>query len=133
VLALHDGGVVPASVVLTRLDDGTRLARGSQFTVARDGMLRIVDTAAVPPGTACRVEFIPRPVSRLSLDAESGRRVMDLLRTLALRDGRAVAIVTHDSRTFEYADRIVTIADGRLAETPHEREDRATQEMEMTV
>jgi len=68
-----------------------------------------------------------------SLDAESGRRVMDLLRTLALADGRAVAIVTHDSRTFEYADRIVTIADGRLTETPHERDDSSTQEMEMTV
>jgi len=49
-----------------------------------------------------------------SLDATSGRRVMDLLRTLATRDGRAVVIVTHDQRTFEYADRAVHIDDGVL-------------------
>jgi putative ABC transport system ATP-binding protein len=49
-----------------------------------------------------------------SLDADSGRRVMELLRSLAVDDERAVVIVTHDSRTFEYADRSVRIEDGRL-------------------
>jgi putative ABC transport system ATP-binding protein len=51
-----------------------------------------------------------------SLDAESGGRVMQLLRSLATDDGRAVVIVTHDSRTFGYADRVVRIDDGRLTE-----------------
>ena len=32
---------------------------------------------------------------------------MDLLRRLAHDRGRAVVIVTHDSRVFDYADRIV--------------------------
>jgi putative ABC transport system ATP-binding protein len=51
-----------------------------------------------------------------SLDAESGRRIMELLRSLATNDGRAVVVVTHDARIFEYADRVVRIDDGRLAE-----------------
>ena len=52
-----------------------------------------------------------------SLDAESGRRIMELLRSLATDDGRAVVVVTHDARIFEYADRVVRIDDGRLVET----------------
>jgi putative ABC transport system ATP-binding protein len=66
-----------------------------------------------------------------SLDATSGRRVMDLLRRLATVDGRAVVIVTHDSRTFEYADRVVAIDDGRLRETEHARP--ATEQVEMAI
>jgi len=49
-----------------------------------------------------------------ALDSTSGRLVMDLLRRLATNEGRAVIIVTHDSRAFEHADRIVEIEDGRL-------------------
>lgn len=52
-----------------------------------------------------------------ALDSTSGQLVMDLLRSLASRHQRAVVIVTHDSRTFRYADRIVAIEDGRLAST----------------
>jgi putative ABC transport system ATP-binding protein len=52
-----------------------------------------------------------------ALDSTSGQLVMDLLRSLASRQQRAVVIVTHDSRTFRYADRIVAIEDGRLATT----------------
>jgi len=53
-----------------------------------------------------------------SLDAESGRLVLDLLRSLAVDDGRAVVIVTHDARTVGYADRIVRIDDGQITEDP---------------
>ncbi len=52
-----------------------------------------------------------------ALDSTSGQLVMDLLRSLASRHERAVVIVTHDSRTIRYADRIVAIEDGRLAST----------------
>jgi putative ABC transport system ATP-binding protein len=49
-----------------------------------------------------------------ALDAKSGRRVMDLLREVALVDNRAVIIVTHDNRIFDMADRILTMEDGRI-------------------
>jgi putative ABC transport system ATP-binding protein len=49
-----------------------------------------------------------------ALDAKSGRRVMDLLREVALSPDRAVIIVTHDNRIFDLADRILTMEDGRI-------------------
>jgi putative ABC transport system ATP-binding protein len=49
-----------------------------------------------------------------ALDAKSGRRVMDLLREVALVPGRAVIIVTHDNRIFDLADRILAMEDGRI-------------------
>ncbi len=49
-----------------------------------------------------------------ALDARSGRRVMDLLREVALASDRAVIIVTHDNRIFDLADRILNMEDGRI-------------------
>jgi putative ABC transport system ATP-binding protein len=49
-----------------------------------------------------------------ALDAQSGQTVMELLRKSAVQPGRAVLIVTHDSRVFQYGDRIVTMSDGRV-------------------
>lgn len=49
-----------------------------------------------------------------ALDAASGRRVMELLRQVALAPGRAVLIVTHDNRIFPLADRIIGMEDGRI-------------------
>ena len=49
-----------------------------------------------------------------ALDARSGRRVMDLLREVALAEERAVIIVTHDNRIFDLADRILRMEDGRI-------------------
>ncbi len=53
-----------------------------------------------------------------ALDSTSGQIVMELLRSLASERNRAVVIVTHDARTFHYADRLVAIEDGRLAAPP---------------
>jgi putative ABC transport system ATP-binding protein len=47
-----------------------------------------------------------------ALDAETGHHVMELLRTVAVRPGRAVLVVTHDSRIFPFADRIAHMNDG---------------------
>jgi putative ABC transport system ATP-binding protein len=49
-----------------------------------------------------------------ALDAKSGRRVMDLLRDVAVASDRSVIIVTHDNRIFDLADRILVIEDGRI-------------------
>ncbi len=51
-----------------------------------------------------------------ALDSYSGRGVLRMLRTLAREQGRAVVIVTHDPRALEFADRIVKIEDGRIAD-----------------
>jgi putative ABC transport system ATP-binding protein len=51
-----------------------------------------------------------------ALDSGSGRVVLETLRNLARQHGRAVVIVTHDSRTVEFGDRIVHIEDGKIQE-----------------
>ena len=47
-----------------------------------------------------------------SLDAAAGQRALDLLRDSARHPDRCVIVVTHDSRIFHYADRIVEMDDG---------------------
>jgi putative ABC transport system ATP-binding protein len=42
---------------------------------------------------------------------------MALLRATAVRPDRAVIVVTHDSRVFRHADRIVEMDDGRIVGT----------------
>jgi putative ABC transport system ATP-binding protein len=49
-----------------------------------------------------------------ALDARSGRTVMELLRKVAVQSDRAVIVVTHDSRVYEFGDRIVEMSDGRV-------------------
>jgi len=51
-----------------------------------------------------------------ALDQESGRTVMLLLREAALRPDRAVVVVTHDNRVFDFGDRIARMDDGHVAE-----------------
>jgi putative ABC transport system ATP-binding protein len=50
-----------------------------------------------------------------ALDAESGLLVMEILRDLARERRHTVLVVTHDSRIFHLADRIVHIDDGQIA------------------
>ena len=50
-----------------------------------------------------------------ALDSHTGRNVMEMMSHLAHRRGRAVVIVTHDSRVLDFADRIVKIEDGAIA------------------
>lgn len=58
-----------------------------------------------------------------ALDASSGRRVMDLLREVAVAPDRACIIVTHDNRIFDLADRILVLEDGRVTHDGKEMPD----------
>lgn len=49
-----------------------------------------------------------------ALDADTGRLVMEVLRKSALSENRALIIVTHDNRIFNFADRIARMDDGRI-------------------
>jgi putative ABC transport system ATP-binding protein len=53
-----------------------------------------------------------------ALDAKSGLAVMALLTELAASPERAVIIVTHDTRIFSYADRTISLMDGRIEASP---------------
>lgn len=58
-----------------------------------------------------------------ALDAASGQKVVDLMKSVATGPDRCVIVVTHDNRIFHYADRMAEMEDGvikRVLTTPGE-------------
>ncbi|MEM1363352.1 MAG: ATP-binding cassette domain-containing protein, partial [Pseudomonadota bacterium] len=49
-----------------------------------------------------------------ALDAESGRRVIEILQRLARERGTTSVIVTHDERVIRMASRVLTLSQGRI-------------------
>jgi putative ABC transport system ATP-binding protein len=49
-----------------------------------------------------------------SLDGETGQKILEFVKTNVLNAQRCIVIVTHDSRIFEYATRILKMEDGRI-------------------
>jgi putative ABC transport system ATP-binding protein len=47
-----------------------------------------------------------------SLDGDTGKKIMAFVKDEILNEKRCVLVVTHDSRIFEYADRIMKMEDG---------------------
>ena len=58
-----------------------------------------------------------------ALDADTGQKVLEVLRSTALAENRALIIVTHDNRIFNFADRIARMEDGHIisveSQVPH--------------
>ncbi len=52
-----------------------------------------------------------------ALDGHTGHAVMELFREVAVAAGRAVIVVTHDARIFDFADRMARMDDGHVVET----------------
>jgi putative ABC transport system ATP-binding protein len=50
-----------------------------------------------------------------SLDGETGRKIVSFVKAEILTAKRCILTVTHDSRIFEYSDRIMGMEDGRIA------------------
>jgi len=55
-----------------------------------------------------------------NLDHAAGQQVMDILRRVARTPERAVLVVTHDPRIFEFADRIAHMDDGKIVDITHQ-------------
>ena len=49
-----------------------------------------------------------------SLDGDTGRNILSFVHKNILNEKRCIVIVTHDPRIFEFADRIMTMEDGRI-------------------
>lgn len=56
-----------------------------------------------------------------SIDSHSSEKVMNELKYLS-EEGKAVVIVTHDTRLEKYADRIIYLSDGKTSESPSEHQ-----------
>jgi len=95
--------VEKASALLTELRLEKRLrARPAQLSGGEQQRVALARALVHEP----RIILCDEPTS--ALDAETGHAVMELLTTFAVRHDRAVIVVTHDSRVFDFADRIVT-------------------------
>lgn len=51
-----------------------------------------------------------------ALDHENGTLVLNYLREIVDKENRALIVVTHDSRIFDFADRIVHMEDGNISD-----------------
>lgn len=69
---------------------------------------------AIARALAGRPPLILADEPTASLDAHSGLLVTGLLKDMARQKGHTVVVVTHDSRIFHLADRIVHIEDGQI-------------------
>jgi putative ABC transport system ATP-binding protein len=65
--------------------------------------------------TGPEVVFADEPTG--ALDTRTGQGVLALLREVVDGDGHTVVMVTHDPQAAAYADRVILLADGRLAGT----------------
>lgn len=98
-----------ARVMLDRLNIGDQADKlPSQLSGGQQQRVAIARALVHEP----RLVVCDEPTA--ALDAKSGRRVMDLLRDVAVATDRSVIIVTHDNRIFDLADRILVIEDGRI-------------------
>ncbi|HVQ96534.1 MAG TPA: ABC transporter ATP-binding protein [Mycobacteriales bacterium] len=68
--------------------------------------------------TKPEVLFADEPTG--ALDSSTGREVLTLIRGLVDHSGQTVIMVTHDPVTAAYADRVVFLADGAIADELHD-------------
>jgi putative ABC transport system ATP-binding protein len=101
--------VATASAVLRQLGLGNRLtALPSQLSGGQQQRVAIARALVHEP----KLLVCDEPTA--ALDAHAGHMVMDLLKRVSVHPGRAVIVVTHDSRILEFGDRIVYLNDGRV-------------------
>jgi len=58
-----------------------------------------------------------------ALDGETGHKVMEIMRNIALSGNRTLVIVTHDNRVFSFADRIAVMDDGKIKKIVNSEKD----------
>jgi putative ABC transport system ATP-binding protein len=104
--------VARSSELLEQLGLGKRLkARPNELSGGQQQRVALARALVHSP----RLIVCDEPTA--ALDHETGANVMDLLKKVAVRPDRAVVVVTHDSRVFEFGDRIAYMDDGRIVKT----------------
>jgi putative ABC transport system ATP-binding protein len=100
-----------AREVLEVVGSGIRLgARPTQLSGGQQQRVAIARALVHDP----KLIVCDEPTS--NLDHETGRSMMEVLRRIAKSPDRALIVVTHDTRIFEFADRIAHMDDGTIIE-----------------
>ncbi|MCY3975380.1 MAG: ABC transporter ATP-binding protein [Simkaniaceae bacterium] len=69
---------------------------------------------AIARATVHAPELIVCDEPTSALDPENGKRVLEYLRGIASEEAKTVVIVTHDTRIFPFADRVVRLEGGKI-------------------
>ncbi|TRW92916.1 ABC transporter ATP-binding protein [Candidatus Methylobacter oryzae] len=106
-----------AAAVLEQVGLGARTtALSSQLSGGQQQRVAIARALVHSP----RLIVCDEPTS--SLDHQTGHNVMTLLKDVALHNDRALVIVTHDARIFDFADRIAEMDDGHIVKVQETRD-----------
>jgi putative ABC transport system ATP-binding protein len=97
--------------LLERLGLGERLAHRAE-TLSMGERQRVMIARAL--STRPRLLLADEPTG--SLDSRRGAEVLALLRELSSERGVAVVLVSHDPAAARFADRVLTLRDGKLSE-----------------
>jgi putative ABC transport system ATP-binding protein len=107
----RSGAEARARDVLEAVGLGSRLrARPAQLSGGQQQRVAIARALVHDP----KLIVCDEPTS--NLDHETGRSMMQVLRGIAKSPERALIVVTHDTRIFEFADRIAHMDDGKIIE-----------------
>jgi putative ABC transport system ATP-binding protein len=98
-----------AAEILTRLGLGERMSHKPQ---ALSGGQK--QRVAVARALVNRPKIILADEPTAALDKDSGREVVNVLKSLAEEEHATVLLVTHDTRLLDVADRIINMVDGRI-------------------
>jgi putative ABC transport system ATP-binding protein len=107
----RDVAVREAGLTLDRLGMGAKLDHLPR-TLSGGQQQRVAVARALVHDP--RIVLCDEPTA--ALDGKSGRAVMEMMSAIAVRPDRAVLIVTHDSRIFDFAHRIVHMEDGQISQ-----------------
>lgn len=108
-LAGHRDAHARAGAMLARLG-ATHLAERNTRALSGGEKQRVAIARALANDPAILLADEPTG----SLDSRAGEDTIQLLADAAHQDGRAVVIVSHDTRIAAHADRVVRITDGRV-------------------
>ena len=121
-LTVRDNILLPSRLAHTRLDrrhlaavvarvglDSRLRHHPSQLSGGEQQRVAIARALAIRP----EVIFCDEPTG--ALDTRTAAEVLTLLRQAVTTDGQTVVMVTHDPVAASYADRVVFLADGRIA------------------
>jgi putative ABC transport system ATP-binding protein len=70
---------------------------------------------AIARSLAARPAVILADEPTANLDSKTGSQILELFRSFAKKEGRALLVVTHDPKVRSISDRVVTIVDGVIA------------------